>query len=152
MTKILTPDDISISKTEQKPLSWSLLDMAIEESYQEISQQRDEDPRKIYSSGACEEISRLLEQKLEKYAEKIEIIIGGGWVVTTHEFFLVEIEGEIWVVDPTWQQFLSEPDPGKPKVLKSRLNELEVTLKKFGIQDRELAVWKDALSKRKKLE
>ena len=147
-----TPDDISINKTEQKPLSWSLLDMAIEESYQEISQQRDEDPRKIYSSGVCEVISRLIKQKLEKYAEKIEIIIGGGWVVTTHEFLLVEIEGEIWVVDPTWQQFLAKPDPGKPKVLKSRLNELEVTLKKFGIQDRELAIWKDALSKRKKLE
>jgi hypothetical protein len=64
--------------------------------------------------------------------------------------FIVALDGDkkLWVIDPTYQQLLSEKDQSekKPKVLVAPIESALEELRHLGISDEYLAIWKDGIA------
>ena len=61
-----------------------------------------------------------------------------------HEFLIVKLSDDsLWIVDPYWQHFFANSQPGLPKVLVSRVNKIADTLRFYGLPSRFIHIWSD---------
>lgn len=114
-------------------------------AYQNISVIKDIAPGEVYHSGVCEIVSEMMARELaDLYGGNVHLMRFDKRGVGLHQFVRVAFGSESWVVDPTWQQFLSEPDFVKPKVLCVSQQELEKKLSENGISEAVRMMWLDA--------
>lgn len=114
--------------------------------YAEIARSNKESPNTIFTSRLCESVNESLLDKLTAIGIKAEKIHYAGWDITDHYFILATLNGEKYVIDPTWQQFLKEPDASRSKVLMVRIQDLDNELDRLGIPADKHHIWQGALS------
>ena len=118
------------------------INSAIEEIYKDVGLKCNLNAESVYFSGRCEDVSPALVEKLNKEGFRAKLVHYGGWDITSHEFVLID---DTLVVDPTWQQFLSEPDPNLPRVLICDVSKLDQVLEKLSLQDKK-HIWQNLYS------
>lgn len=140
-----TVDDQPLGNNEKEPLTLEALDEVVNSSYEQVAKDKDDEPENVHSSRWCGFVTEEVKKKLSETGVKVESLLYLGLDITFHESMLVEIEGELWIIDPTWQQFLQTPDPTKPKVLKAKIHEINDVLVGLGIPEDKWHMWKDPL-------
>lgn len=113
-------------------------------SYKEISGSLDMKPDEVYFSRRCERINDVLKRELDKVGVNSSIARYVGWDIANHEFIISNYSDKEIVIDPTWQQFLNEPNPSLPKVLIAPREEIERKLTEVGVPIDKHHIWKDA--------
>ena len=117
----------------------------VPELYKKVGQQMGVNPDTVFSSGQCENMSDELVIALRHKGTEADVMAyHGGWTVTFHDFVIFVEDGEEWIADPTWQQFLIEPNTELPHVLITKKSETVDTLTKLGIPKDKHAIWLDA--------
>lgn len=111
------------------------------EVYEDVAAQRDVPIAEVYHSRNCEGVAKGIARKLQENGLSPELAMYVGWEVTEHYFVEVPFENDIAIIDGTWQQFLDEPDPAKPKVLFTRKSELSQKLTALGVKPELHLIW-----------
>lgn len=114
-------------------------------AYRRISVARDIPMTEVYRSGVCEDISEIVANKLYAiYGGDVQLMRYERQGIGTHQFIRVVIGSEQWIIDPTWQQFLPEADPRKPRILCVPAADLSQTLSGYGIAAEVRSLWTEA--------
>jgi len=134
-------------ESEQRIATWKDIDEAIESGYNTVADEKKVDQATVHAGRWCESVTKEVERLLAEQGISVRHMSYDGWDVVNHEFMLAVIEGSQFVIDPTWQQFLDQPDGEKPKVLKARLEELTEALVRLGVPEKHRHIWKDVLAR-----
>jgi hypothetical protein len=118
-----------------------LIDECVEKAYEDIAAEKGLDPEKIYKEPYCERVSEILASELSKRGIEAEVLQYKGWDIVEHDFVRADTGTGDWIVDPTWQQFLENPEPSLPKALISRVSELAAALSAGGIPETKQHIW-----------
>jgi hypothetical protein len=135
---------------KENEVNWEEVDEVIDESYREVAKERDGNEKEAFYSPWCELVVKSAILKFDAKNIKAEIVRYGGWDVLSHEFLILELEGKKWIIDPTWQQFLDNPDFSKPKILKSEIENVDNILESLNVPKDKRHIWKNALKIREK--
>ena len=76
-----------------------------------------------------------------------------GEKISEHIFLITILSGRVWVVDPTWQQFLSPEQwsDDLPKVLVADLHDLAGMLREYGVKQQDRLYWVKGLLQNREL-
>lgn len=102
--------------------------------YQKVARLLDKEVHKVTNMALCgwitDEIVTVLREKYPEYSiKKMQQNVYSA----VHEFVEIEHEGDRYVLDATWQQFLFEKSPDKPSVMFVNRNYLSEKLDELGI-------------------
>ncbi len=126
---------------------WDVLEQVVDQAYVEEAKEIGEDPAEAYYSHRCVGISRRVVEQMNAKNISAQVVGYVGWDITNHDFVLLKIGEESWIIDPTWQQFLSQPDVALPKILKAKLVELSDVLQQLNVPEKWRHVWHQALER-----
>jgi hypothetical protein len=113
-------------------------------AYQEVSEKWGINLDQIFYSRECAPISDLLIRNLKKDGVPAKKHVYKGPDIMYHEMVLINAGGADIIIDPTWQQFLEEPNKPNlklPKILISKVTDLGKTLSEFGIPKDKHHIW-----------
>ena len=114
----------------------------VKQLYIKVGKQMGMDPNTLFRSGQCENMTDELVLALRRKGVEARIATyNKGWTVLFHDFVIFVEDGEDWIADPTWQQFLDQPDPSLPNVFLSKKSDLAATLSKLGVPLKKHDIW-----------
>lgn len=122
------------------------------ETYRQFSQRKRMMTHEAGSYPYCNEICDMLALPLsKKYPDKAVRMMGRTLGPTTgHAFIEIQDSGEVWVLDPTWQQFINYSGskrhqiPSKPMVMWVKRSELASELMRLGVPENIHHIWLEA--------
>ncbi len=79
-----------------------------EAAYDEIAAPRGIDAATVYYLPHCEPVCAALARRLKQLGYDIQNISSGSWYLFSHDFLILNIKGEYWLIDATWQQSIDE--------------------------------------------
>ena len=128
----------------EKGLSRTVQSLAAR-AYKDASEIKDIPAQDIYHSGVCEIVSETMARELTAlYGENVHLMRFDRLGIGLHQFIRIALGNELWIIDPTWQQFLPDADFVKPKVLLVPQQALERTLANNGISEAVRMLWLQA--------
>lgn len=111
--------------SESKPPLSIVIETAARSAYERVGLANGVAPNEVFHSRNCEQVAEAIDEEFVKAGLKSRKRYGGGWIVTSHEYNAIDLDGKELNIDATWQQFLDEPNPNLPRVLISKRSELE---------------------------
>lgn len=130
------------NETVYPEIDTSLIGKLTNDSYRKIASDRGKDATEIYYSRDCEYVTEDLQTRLNTNGIDSKLAHYGGWDITSHQFLLIN---DKIVYDPTWQQFLENPDPDLPTALFVPVDKLEAQLEEYGIPKEKHHIWNNAI-------
>lgn len=131
-------------ESEPKPTPEQMIDNLAELAYENVGKELEMNPAEIFAARQCEQVSTVLRDELKQQGVDAELATYVGWDITSHEMVSFMQDGEEWIADATWQQFLEKSNPSLPRVLLCKKAELTDTLSQLGVPENLHHVWLQA--------
>src|ERR1700722_17986690 len=121
-----------------------MIDRLADLAYERVGAKLEMKPEEMFAAPRCEDVSSDLRDELVQQGVDATLATYAGWDITSHEMVSFMQDGEEWIADPTWQQFLEKPNSSAPHVLICKKSELSEKLAGLGIPENLHHIWLEA--------